>query len=130
MVSKIKLHIFVGTMTALFGWYYLVDSLPRSRLIPDYVTRISAAADQAAANGTLATLAVEQPSFYLDNPVVSVRPAEGGYEIVFTQTSKRRCEQIISNAVVKQRASRISTGDKSCDSVSQVVLGMTAPTKS
>ncbi|MCR6630795.1 MAG: hypothetical protein NVV74_12505 [Magnetospirillum sp.] len=124
MVNKIKIHIFFATMVFLFGWYYLVDTLPRSRLIPAYLDRVTA----AAAEGRLAGLAVEQPGFYLDNPMVSVRAgAEGGYEIVFAQASKRRCEQLIGNAHVKQTASRVLVTGDSCRDVNEVILVMARP---
>lgn len=127
MLDKIKIHVLVGTVAVLVCWYYLVDSLPRSRLIPEYLTRVTAAADQAAVNGTLLSLNVEQPGFYLDNPVVSTRAVENGYEIVFAQTSKRRCEQIVSNPAVRQRATRVTIGGGECGPLNEVVLGMPAP---
>lgn len=115
MAYKIKLHIFFATLTFLFGWYYLVDSLPRSRLIPDYLDRVTAAADAALAAGRLEGMAVEQPMFYLDNPVVAVAPAaEGGYEIRFAETSRRRCEQLTTSEAVKRRAARVVVDGGSC----------------
>lgn len=123
MISKIKIHMFFGTMVAMFGWYYLVDTLPRSRLIPDYVTTTAVAAQQAAAKGELTTLAVAQPMFYLDNPVVSVGPGEGdAVEIRFSQASKRRCDQITSNATVKQVATRIVISGGICGDANEVTL--------
>lgn len=128
MISKIRLHIFIGTTVTLFGWYYLVDSLPRSKLIPEYVARVSEAAGAAAVNGGLASLAVEQPMFYLDNPVVSVRDGEAGaYVIQFSQVSKRRCEQIAGNKFVKERASQILVARGSCGDWNEVGLVMSQP---
>lgn len=123
MISKIKMHIFLGTMAAMFSWYYLVDSLPRSQLIPEYVTGLVAAAQSAAAKGELAGLAVPQPNFYLDNPVVSVAPRQdGGLEIRFSQTSKRRCEQITSSAAVKSLAAQVTVSADACRDINEVTL--------
>ena len=118
MVSKIKIHMFIGTTTVLFGWYYLVDTLPRSRLIPDYVAGVIAAVQGG--------LPIPQPGFYLDNPAVSVRQGDAGvHEIVFSQASKRRCEQITTNAYVKQVAAQVIVGGGTCAAVNEVTLMVT-----
>lgn len=123
MVSKIKTHIFFATMAFLFAWYYLVDTLPRSRLIPHYVAATIAAAQQAAAAGQLDSLAVAQPGFYLDNPAVSVRPGgDDALEIVFSQASKRRCEQLAANAQVKQAARQVVIAGGVCGALNEVTL--------
>jgi hypothetical protein len=125
VLTNVRLHLFIGTTVLLFGWYYLVDTLPRSQLIPDYVARISAVAGPAAARGELAGLAVEQPMFYVDSPVVSVRPGEaGGYEIRFSQVSKRRCDQITGNGYVRQAAGRIVVSGGACGERNELTLVM------
>lgn len=122
LVTKIKLHIFVGTMTVLFGWYYLVDTLPRSRLIANYVAQAIAASQTGQP--------VRQPGFYVDNPVVSVRQGEDGrQEIVFSQASKRRCDQITSNEYVKQVAAQVIVGGGSCTAVNDVTLVIPPPSR-
>lgn len=112
--------MFIGTMTVLFGWYYLVDTLPRSRLIADYVAGVVTAAQSGQP--------IPQPGFYLDNPVVAVRQGDGGvYEIVFSQASKRRCEQITTNATVKQVATQVIVAGGTCSAVNDVTLVMPRP---
>lgn len=113
--------MFVGTTTMLFGWYYLVDTLPRSRLIADYVAGVMTAVQ--------AGQPIRQPGFYLDNPTVSVRQGDGGgHEIVFSQASKRRCEQIAANAYVKQVAAQVIVGGSgACADVNDVTLVVPRP---
>ena len=124
MVTKIKLHIFFATLTFMFGYYYLVDSLPRSRLIPEYLTNLTAAADTALAGGTLDGMVVEQPMFYLDSPAVSVHPSATGYDIRFEHASRRRCEQLVSNATVKQLAKNVMVEGGACGDVNVVTVSM------
>lgn len=124
MISKIKIHIFFATVTFMFGWYYLVDTLPRSRLIPEYVDRVIAAADAALAANGLDGMRVDQPMFYLDNPVVSVLPAEGGYDIRFAETSRRRCEQLTTSDAVKRRAAQVTVEGGTCGDSNVVTLAV------
>lgn len=125
MITKIRLHMFIGTTVILFGWYFTVDSLPRSRWIPDYVASVMAIAGPAARAGDVTAVPIEQPRFFTDNPVVTVLPAEdGGYVIRFTEASKRRCDQLITNSFVKANAAKVTVGHDACRDANEVQLLM------
>lgn len=99
-------------MCGIFGWYMAVDTLPRKNWIPEYWAQLRAAVAQAP---DLANFEPPQPVFFMDNPKVSVEPAENGYEVVLRQASERRCVQFSTVAAIRQSAQKITISGGSCN---------------